>query len=230
MYSRAARDHAAPPMSPCPGTTISGSSASSSLEHGDPPLAVDVGVVGREIREDREAALLDEIAGEEDALAPAGRRPGRRACARPPGAQLHPASAEVELARRRRRPRRARPARRPRARFATPRRTSGTSRGRRCPSRELVELRAVVDDRRARPNACAPKPCSGWKWVIVSISWPPAASSSAWPRTRAPFAAPCRCRRRAPSPRRGRSRRSGRAAHGRPGRHRRRRRSPAACR
>jgi hypothetical protein len=40
------------------------------LEHGDPAVAVDVHVVRREPREDREAAALDEIAGEQDTLLP----------------------------------------------------------------------------------------------------------------------------------------------------------------
>ena len=35
-------------------------------EHTDPSAPVDVCVVGREVREDRETALLDEVAGEED--------------------------------------------------------------------------------------------------------------------------------------------------------------------
>ena len=38
------------------------------LEDGDPAVAVDVGVVRREVREDREATALDEIAREEDPL------------------------------------------------------------------------------------------------------------------------------------------------------------------
>ena len=38
------------------------------LQHGDPAVAVDVDLVGREPRKDCEAPALDEIAGEQDAL------------------------------------------------------------------------------------------------------------------------------------------------------------------
>src|SRR5205823_9570636 len=69
------------------------------FEHADPAAAVDVGVVGREVREDREEAVLDEVAREEhallrekDDLVAAGVREA-------PRAELRPTVAEVEVRR-----------------------------------------------------------------------------------------------------------------------------------
>ena len=58
----------ASPTSPWPGTTTAGLEAFELLQHGDPAVAVDVDLVGREPRKDREAAALDEIAREQDPL------------------------------------------------------------------------------------------------------------------------------------------------------------------
>ncbi|GAA3116220.1 hypothetical protein GCM10020254_73730 [Streptomyces goshikiensis] len=51
--------------SPWPGTTVCGGECGELVEHADPALAVHIGVVGREVRRDREDAGLQQIAGEQ---------------------------------------------------------------------------------------------------------------------------------------------------------------------
>ena len=97
-YSRTSRISVASVTSPCPGTTTAGCSASQLVQHVDPAIAVDVDVVGREVRDDREHARLEEVAAEQHAVVDDHHlvATGVRA---PEGAQDGDVAAEVDLGR-----------------------------------------------------------------------------------------------------------------------------------
>ena len=67
-----------------------------SIEHGNPLVAVHVRVVGREVREDGKASLLDEVAGEEDPLLRQEHHLVSEGVRLPPRPELHRAAAQVE--------------------------------------------------------------------------------------------------------------------------------------